>query len=60
MKISKSSITSALCKVLLPFMLIGCKKRHEITDPNALFVLVPPDSSGIDFINRITPDDTTS
>ncbi|MEX1238957.1 MAG: CRTAC1 family protein, partial [Cyclobacteriaceae bacterium] len=58
MKISKPYITSALCQVLALCMLIGCKKKQATSDPNALFALVPSDSSGIDFINRITPDDT--
>ena len=29
-------------------------------NPNALFVLLPPDSTGINFINRITPDEITN
>lgn len=40
-------------------MIVGCQKNEKRTE-NTLFVLLPPDSSGIDFINRVTPDEVTN
>jgi len=37
----------------------GCQKKQKRME-NTLFVLLPPDSSGVDFINRITSDDVTN
>lgn len=45
--------------VLILFIFAGCQSIITIKD-NTLFVLLPPDSSGIEFINRITPDDATN
>lgn len=41
-------------------MLTGCQKKTEETASNTLFQLLPPESSGVHFINRITPDETTN
>lgn len=39
-------------------MVAGCNPEERATDPNALFQLVPSRASGIDFNNRLAPDDT--
>lgn len=46
--------------VLLIFLVTCSHRREEVANANgqALFQLVPPDDSGIDFINHISPDDT--
>lgn len=43
--------------LMLVLLLAGCQAKHGKTEANTLFQLLPADSTGIDFVNRITPDD---
>lgn len=36
----------------------GCRNTPESDAESSLFVLVDPDESGVDFVNRITPDES--
>jgi hypothetical protein len=55
MKVSKRFTFSGL---FILFILIGCQKKQEETNQDGLFVLLPPDSSGVHFVNRITANET--
>ena len=59
LKFRRTFISSFLCVSLILLIITGCEKK-EARNQNTLFVLLPADSSGIDFYNRITPDDTTN
>jgi len=52
-------INSWQCIALILLIVAGCQKK-EAKPENTLFVLLPADSSGIDFINRITSDEITN
>ncbi|HEX8037631.1 MAG TPA: VCBS repeat-containing protein, partial [Chryseosolibacter sp.] len=45
---------------LVMVCIAGCRQAEIPVDYSTLFGLVPPDSSGIDFVNRISPDDTVN
>src|SRR5882762_9365365 len=52
-------INSWICIILILLISASCQKK-ETRIENTLFVLLPSDSSGIDFVNRITPDEVTN
>ena len=58
MKICNPGIHSQWHKVFLLVILMGCQEKQPKSGDNTLFALLPPDSSGVHFVNRITPDDT--
>lgn len=45
-----------LCSAIVLFAVSGCVNEVE-QKTDTLFVLLPPDSSGVDFVNQITPTD---
>lgn len=43
---------------MMLLVIAGCESYEKAMSSNALFKLLPADSTGIDFVNRIVPDDT--
>lgn len=52
----KSYIKSLLCLLVTPLVFWGCKDTDTPADER-LFLSLPADESGVDFVNTITPDD---
>lgn len=58
MKTRYLKIIFSLSGILILLLLLGCKEEPPKTGAGGLFHLLPSDSSGVTFINRITPDET--
>ncbi len=60
MKRKKTYTGRELCTLFILLVMTGCQREQQGMRYNTLFGLLPPDSSGIKFVNRLTPDDTTN
>ena len=58
MKTSNACIRVNLVSIVMILLLVGCRKQENAEVSNALFQLLPADSTGVDFVNRVSPDDT--
>lgn len=60
MSLIRRYVKGCTSAVLLFFLLTCCYRKEEVAnvEAQALFQLVSPDDSGIDFTNRISPDGT--